>query len=159
MTVATQTQRNRYLERPAPSSLADVIDTILDKGLVIDIYVRVSLVGIELLTIDARIVVASVDTYLRFAEAVNRLDLQETQVGGIPELVEDMTERGAKGKTSGAIEAAKEKVSDFLEDEDEEAEEEEKEPSPRTRKKSQSRSSSTKSRRSSGTRRSSGSKG
>ena len=66
---------NRYLERPAPSSLADVIDTILDKGLVIDIYVRVSLVGIELLTIDARIVIASVDTYLRFAEAVNRRDL------------------------------------------------------------------------------------
>jgi gas vesicle structural protein len=50
----------------------------LDKGLVIDIYVRVSLVGIELLTIDARIVIASVDTYLRFAEALNRLDLTET---------------------------------------------------------------------------------
>ncbi|HET8916172.1 MAG TPA: gas vesicle protein GvpJ, partial [Propionibacteriaceae bacterium] len=63
MTVASQ-PRNRYLERPSPSSLADVIDTILDKGLVIDIYVRVSLVGIELLTIDARIVIASVDTYL-----------------------------------------------------------------------------------------------
>ena len=63
--------------RPSPSGLADVIDTILDKGLVIDAYVRVSLVGIELLTIDARIVVASVDTYLRFAEAVNRLDLSE----------------------------------------------------------------------------------
>jgi gas vesicle structural protein len=76
MTVASQ-PRNRYLERPTPSSLADVIDTILDKGLVIDIYVRVSLVGIELLTIDARIVIASVDTYLRFAEAVNRLDLTE----------------------------------------------------------------------------------
>jgi gas vesicle structural protein len=77
MTVAAQ-PRNRYLERPSPSSLADVIDTILDKGLVIDIYVRVSLVGIEILTIDARIVIASVDTYLRFAEAVNRLDLTET---------------------------------------------------------------------------------
>ena len=74
MTVVQQ-QPNRYLDRPAPSSLADVIDTILDKGLVIDIYVRVSLVGIELLTIDARIVIASVDTYLRFAQAVNRLDL------------------------------------------------------------------------------------
>ena len=58
---------------PSSSSLADVIDTILDKGLVIDAYVRVSLVGIELLTIDARVVVASVDTYLRFAEAANRL--------------------------------------------------------------------------------------
>ena len=78
MTVASQ-PRNRYLERPTPSSLADVVDVILDKGLVIDIYVRVSLVGIELLTIDARIVIASVDTYLRFAEAVNRLDLTETE--------------------------------------------------------------------------------
>ena len=76
MTVASQ-PRNRYLDRPAPSSLADVINTILDKGLVIDIYVRVSLVGIELLTIDARIVIASVDTYLRFAEAVSRLDIAE----------------------------------------------------------------------------------
>ena len=64
-----------YLERPRPSGLADVIDVILDKGLVIDAYVRVSLIGIELLTIDARIVIASVDTYLRFAEAVSRLDI------------------------------------------------------------------------------------
>lgn len=79
---------NRYLERPAPSSLADVINTILDKGLVIDIYVRVSLVGIEILTVDARIVIASVDTYLRFAEAVNRLDLGEQQPG-LTELLSD----------------------------------------------------------------------
>ena len=57
----------------------------------IDIYVRVSLVGIELLTIDARIVIASVDTYLRFAEAVNRLDLTENGSKGLAELVEDMT--------------------------------------------------------------------
>ena len=91
MTVASQS-RNRYLDRPSPSSLADVLDTILDKGLVIDIYVRVSLVGIELLTIDARIVIASVDTYLRFAEAVNRLDLTESGGKTLPELVEDMTD-------------------------------------------------------------------
>jgi hypothetical protein len=77
VTVTQRTPSNRYLDRPAPSSLADVVDVILDKGLVIDIYVRVSLVGIELLTIDARIVIASVDTYLRFAEAVNRLDLND----------------------------------------------------------------------------------
>ena len=76
MTVAAHSA-NRYLDRPSPSSLADVIDTILDKGLVIDIYLRVSLVGIELLTVDARIVIASVDTYLRFAEAVNRLDIAQ----------------------------------------------------------------------------------
>jgi gas vesicle structural protein len=77
MTVTQRAPSNRYLDRPSPSSLADVIDTILDKGLVIDIYVRVSLVGIELLTVDARIVIASVDTYLRFAEAVNRLDIAQ----------------------------------------------------------------------------------
>jgi gas vesicle structural protein len=107
-------QRNRYIERPAPSSLADVVDVILDKGMIIDIYVRVSLVGIELLTIDARIVIASVDTYLRFAEAVNRLDLTETEVQGIPELMENMTQSGAKRKTAGAIDAVKEKVADVV---------------------------------------------
>jgi gas vesicle structural protein len=61
--------------RPASGTLAEVIDIILDKGLVLDVYVRVSLVGIELLTIEARVVIASVDTYLHFAEATNRLDL------------------------------------------------------------------------------------
>jgi hypothetical protein len=71
---------------PRPSSLADVLDLILDKGLVIDAYVRVSVVGIEILTIDARIVVASVDTYLHFAEAVNRLDLPATETQGLTEL-------------------------------------------------------------------------
>lgn len=64
------------LERPQPSGLAEVVEIILDKGIVIDAYVRVSLVGIELLTVDARIVVASVDTYLRFADAAERLDLR-----------------------------------------------------------------------------------
>jgi hypothetical protein len=76
----------------------------------------VSLVGIELLTIDARIVIASVDTYLRFAEAVNRLDLTETETHGIPELMQDVTESGAKGKTSGALEGVKDKVSGLLSD-------------------------------------------
>ena len=52
------------------SSLAEVIDRILDKGVVIDAWVRVSLVGIELLSIEARIVIASVETYLKYAEAV-----------------------------------------------------------------------------------------
>ncbi|HEX5771232.1 MAG TPA: gas vesicle protein GvpJ, partial [Nocardioidaceae bacterium] len=61
MTVTNQ-RGGGYLDRPAPSGLADVVEVILDKGLVIDAYVRVSLVGIELLTIDARIVIASVDT-------------------------------------------------------------------------------------------------
>jgi gas vesicle structural protein len=106
-----QASSSGYLERPAPSGLADVIDIILDKGLVIDAYVRVSLIGIEILTIDARIVIASVDTYLRFAEAVNRLDLTQTgDSQGLPELVEGMTESGAKSKTRGALEGVKEKV-------------------------------------------------
>ena len=52
------------------SSLAEVVDRILDKGVVIDAWVRVSLVGIELLSIEARIVLASVETYLKYAEAV-----------------------------------------------------------------------------------------
>jgi gas vesicle structural protein len=118
MSVATQMPTNRYLERPSPSSLADVIETILDKGLVIDAYIRVSLVGIELLTIDARIVIASVDTYLRFAEAVNRLDLTDTQTHGLPELLEGLSEGGAKGKTSGALEGAKDKFQSMFGDDD-----------------------------------------
>ena len=58
----------------ASSSLAEVIDRILDKGLVIDAWVRVSLVGIELLAIEARVVVAGVDTWLKYAEAVGLLE-------------------------------------------------------------------------------------
>ena len=99
-----------YLERPKPSGLADVIEVILDKGLVIDAYVRVSLIGIELITIDARIVIASVDTYLRFAEAVGRLNIGERRLPGLPELMEGMTESGAKSKTKGALEGVKEKL-------------------------------------------------
>jgi gas vesicle structural protein len=57
----------------ASSSLAEVVDRILDKGIVIDAFVRVSLVGIELITIEARVVIASVETYLKYAEAVGLL--------------------------------------------------------------------------------------
>jgi gas vesicle structural protein len=95
-----------YLERPRPSGLADVIDIILDKGLVVDAYVRVSLVGIELLTVDARIVIASVDTYLRFAEAVGRLDIASDSQG-LPQLLDELPERSAKAMTKGAIEGVK----------------------------------------------------
>src|SRR5215471_17118832 len=97
---------------PSPSGLADVLDTILDKGLVIDAYVRVSLVGIELLTVDARVVIASVDTYLRFAEAVNRLDISQEKEG-LPGLVGDMQQSGAKRKTKGVLEAAGDKFREF----------------------------------------------
>src|SRR4051794_13237221 len=109
MTVTTPGQA--YLQRPYGGSLADVVDIILDKGMVIDAYVRVSLIGIEILTIDARIVIASVDTYLRFAEAVNRLDLRATDdAQGLPELMEKVTSSGAKSKTKGALEGVKEKL-------------------------------------------------
>ena len=122
-------QQTRYVGGPSPSGLADVLDLILDKGLVIDVYVRVSLVGIELLTIDARIVVASVDTYLRFAEAVGRMDLQASDDSkNLPELVEDVTTGGAKSTTKGALEGAKEKFDDTFgsdDDEDEDVDEEE----------------------------------
>jgi gas vesicle structural protein len=109
--MAATAQSRGYLERPRPSGLADVVDVILDKGIVIDAYVRVSLVGIEVLTIDARIVIASVDTYLRFAEAVNRLDLANSDDSeGLPELMESVTSGGAKSKTKGVLEGAKEKL-------------------------------------------------
>jgi hypothetical protein len=59
------------LERaPGGSSLIDVLDRILDKGIVVDAWVRISLVGIDLITVEARIVIASIDTYLKYAEAV-----------------------------------------------------------------------------------------
>jgi hypothetical protein len=139
---------SNYLQRaPSPSGLADVLNVILDKGIVIDAFVRISAVGIELVTIDARIVIASVDTYLRFAEAVSRLDLSETAVEGIPELEEvaakEVTEheigkvedkagstlRGAaKGVAAGAAVAGAAAVAKHLIDarsEDDEGEEEE----------------------------------
>jgi hypothetical protein len=107
MAVATQGTSSNYLQRaPRPSGLADVVDLILDKGLVIDAYVRVAVIGIELVTIDARIVVASVDTYLRFAEAVHRLDLTQTELAGLPEL----QEKGAEEMTEGAIEGAEDEL-------------------------------------------------
>jgi hypothetical protein len=99
------------LERPAPSGLADVIETILDKGLVIDAYVRVSLVGIELLTIDARIVIASVDTYLRFAEATNRLDLYDKGGKDLTEAIGELQEGGATKKIGGAVKGVKKALS------------------------------------------------
>ena len=112
-----------YMERPRPSGLADVIDIILDKGLVIDAYVRVSLIGIEILTIDARIVIASVDTYLRFAEAVGRLNIAEQDGSqGLPELIESMGQRGSSSKTKGAIEGVKDKLGIGDDDGDEDKE-------------------------------------
>ena len=115
-------------QRGNSSSLYDVLELILDKGLVIDAYIRVSLVGIELLTIDIRIVIASVDTYLRFAEAVNRVDLaQSGNSRTLPEFIGDMEEKGAGRKVKGALGGAAESVSgvfDKGDDEDDEDHEE-----------------------------------
>src|SRR5947207_5050244 len=133
MATTSMTSRNGtgggVVRTPNPSGLADVVDLILDKGLVIDIYVRVALVGIELLTIDARIVVASVDTYLRFAEAVNRLDLEQNrEQKNLPEMIDGLEEGGAEKKTKGALEGAKDTFSDlFSSDDDDEEEDEEEE--------------------------------
>ncbi|MGX1273302.1 gas vesicle structural protein GvpA [Streptomyces phaeoluteigriseus] len=95
------------------SGLYDVLELVLDRGLVIDAFIRVSLVGIEILKIDVRVVVASVDTYLRFAEACNRLDLEAgpRKSPGLPEIVGDVTESGARGKSKGALSGAAETIS------------------------------------------------
>jgi hypothetical protein len=122
-----------YITRaPRSSGLADVLEILLDRGLVIDAFVRVSLVGIELLTVDLRVVIASVDTYLRFAEAVNRLDLREVDDSkSIPDLFQNGGEKLAETKTKGAVEggmdAIKEKIglgggNDDDEDEDDDKE-------------------------------------
>ncbi len=96
------------------SGLYDVLELILDRGLVIDAFVRVSLVGIEILKIDVRVVVASVDTYLRFAEACNRLDLEAgpRKPAGLTELPGRIKESGARGATKGVLSGAAQAVSD-----------------------------------------------
>src|SRR2546430_5875708 len=103
-----------YVARSSSSGLYDVLELILDKGLVIDVFVRVSLVGIEILTIDARIVVASVDTYLRFARAVNRLDLTGTETLGLPELLGQITDPGARSRANAVLQEARDKLEEIL---------------------------------------------
>ncbi|APE19861.1 MULTISPECIES: gas vesicle structural protein GvpA [Streptomyces] len=107
-------------------NLYDVLELILDRGLVIDAFVRVSLVGIEILKIDVRVVVASVDTYLRFAEACNRLDLESGRKAPtqLTDIVGEVTESGAKGKSKGALTGAVEAFTDSLQSKREESEEE-----------------------------------
>jgi hypothetical protein len=138
-----------YVARSSSSGLYDVLELILDKGLVIDVFVRVSLIGIEILTIDARIVIASVDTYLRFAEAVNRLDLMATETQGLPELMEGITEGGASKKTKGMLQGAKEALFGDEEDEGEEEEEPSRRRASTTTTRRRSRSSGSKSSKSS----------
>ncbi|MGP4083619.1 gas vesicle structural protein GvpA [Streptomyces sp. KR55] len=105
---------------PAPTqgsgNLYDVLELVLDRGLVIDAFVRVSLVGIEIAKVDARVVVASVDTYLRFAEACNRLDLESGRKAPaqLPDVMERVTEGGSKGKSKGALSGAVEAFTESL---------------------------------------------
>ena len=105
-----------YLTRaPRSSGLADVLEILLDRGLVIDAYVRVSLVGIELLTVDLRVVIASVDTYLRFAEAVNRLDLRAVDDSkSVPDLFQSGGEQLAETKTKGAVEGGMDAIKEKM---------------------------------------------
>ncbi|WP_107101471.1 gas vesicle structural protein GvpA [Streptacidiphilus griseoplanus] len=106
--------------------LYDILELILDRGLVIDVFVRVSLVGIEILKIDARVVVASVDTYLRFAEACNRLDLETGRKAPskLTDVVGEVTEGGAHGKSKGALTGAVEAFTESLQHGSDDREEE-----------------------------------
>ncbi|MEU9760471.1 gas vesicle protein GvpJ [Streptomyces sp. NPDC047985] len=123
---------------PRAGTLYDTLELILDRGMVIDVFVRVSLVGIEILKIDARVVVASVDTYLRFAEACNRLDLEATSRSTtIPEMFGATAAKSiGKRKVEKTVGAVGEKLRDIVggsEEDDEEQEEYEPETRPRRR--------------------------
>jgi hypothetical protein len=121
--MAVQPSPGGAVERSQESQLVDVVNTILDKGVVVDVFARVSLVGIELLRADVRVVIASVDTYLRFAEAVNRLDMGAEEPKDLTGVMEDVQESGAKGKSRGALEAGAEKLEEFLQPDKKEKEE------------------------------------
>ncbi|MFI8828760.1 gas vesicle structural protein GvpA [Streptomyces sp. NPDC053431] len=126
MTIVQQQGSTAARGGSGSGNLYDVLELILDRGLVIDAFVRVSLVGIEILKIDVRVVVASVDTYLRFAEACNRLDLEAGRKAPsqLTDIVGDMTESGAKGKSKGALSGAVEAFTDSLQAKRDEPEEE-----------------------------------
>ena len=132
MTVVPQSQAS-VSRGGTTGSLYDILELIIDRGLVIDVFIRVSLVGIEILKIDIRIVVASVDTYLRFAEACNRLDLEAGRKAPtqLTDIVGEVTEGGARGKSKGALSGAMEAVTDTLHGGRDRDDDEEKEPAPK----------------------------
>ncbi|WP_407561755.1 gas vesicle protein GvpJ [Streptomyces sp. 184] len=133
MATTTTTYNEAAVCVPRAGTLYDVLELILDRGMVIDIFVRVSLVGIEILKIDARIVVASVDTYLRFAEVCNRLDLNEDASSRtVPDLFASMSGSVAKGGAKKAAKSAGGRVKEVLgmddddkDDEDDDGQEDE----------------------------------
>ncbi|QGN46575.1 gas vesicle protein [Micromonospora sp. WMMC415] len=111
-TTATGGQPGAALERGGGGgSLADVVETVLDKGVVIDAQVSVAVVGIQLLEINARIVIASIETYLRFAEAVDRLSIVPEGQKGLPDLVEGASGAVTKGKAVGGLGKAAKEIS------------------------------------------------
>ncbi|WP_411103020.1 gas vesicle protein GvpJ [Streptomyces sp. cmx-4-9] len=141
MTMVPQSGSSMSRGGSSSGSLYDVLELILDRGLVIDVFARISLVGIELIKIDVRIVVASVDTYLRFAEACNRLDLEAGRKAPaqLPEVVGGLMEGGARGKSKGALSGAVDAVTESLTgrsapDEEPEDAREEEEAAPRRRR-------------------------
>ncbi|WP_030989050.1 gas vesicle protein GvpJ [Streptomyces sp. NRRL S-1813] len=123
---------------PRAGTLYDVMELILDRGMVIDVFIRVSLVGIEILKIDARIVVASVDTYLRFAEACNRLDLERDSGSvTVPELFSGQAAKSiGKRKAEKAASSIGDTVRSVVgggDDSDDDSEEEEAQPKKKRR--------------------------
>ena len=113
-------RRDSQIRRaPNSSGLYDILDLILDKGIVVDAFVRVSLVGIELLTVDLRVVIASVDTYLRYAEGVERLGVYSR---GNEKKLPDIVGKGMKGR---ALQRGFQKVEKAFGGGDDEGEEDE----------------------------------
>lgn len=98
---------------PGGTSLIDVLDRVLDKGIVIDAWVRVSLVGIDLITVEARIVVASIDTYLKYSEAVGQTAPASKPTGEIPTaahedvIAENVALRAELGKRAVSVDGRK----------------------------------------------------
>lgn len=116
MTIMAQPSSGGGGGSPA-GGLYDVIELILDRGLVVDVFVRVSLLGIDVLTVDARVVVASIDTYLRFAEACNRVDpTGHRQPVGLPAIVGQIADNSAERKVRGALTGAGRTIADTIHD-------------------------------------------
>jgi hypothetical protein len=105
-------QRAPVQKMGGSSSLADVLNIILDKGIVIDAWVRLSVIGIEILTLEARVVVASVETYLRYAEAIGLTQLASPP----PAQVSGGQQNQQNGNQNGHQELTQDQVVGYLED-------------------------------------------
>lgn len=110
----TPNSPSQVLDRSGGGGLADVVELILDKGLVIDAFARVSVIGIEICTVEVRVVVASIDTYLRYADAMRQLAMAPKRPAGIPELVQNVTTGIAAGKTKGVLDAVTDKIGEIV---------------------------------------------